>query len=146
MPPPIEVPMGGSQPTRRWAGGVALTLALLSAGGCAPRKETLHELSRGTADWDHAVDRTIPEADRARRLKALGRELAAVQRAMAEDFVALNERAVDLNARYESTIEDAHALAGEYVARRREAYRRYRELVLEMRGAVSAPEWKELAR
>jgi hypothetical protein len=92
------------------------------------------------------VDRTIPDAARAAKVKALGQQLAELQRSMDSEFAELDQRAVALNARYDTPPEEARALVREYADRRRVAFARYRDLVLAMRAEVSAAEWKKLSK
>jgi hypothetical protein len=127
----------------------ARILAVLLAGAlaaCSSSPGRFSALNEASADWDAAVDRSVPDPARAARVKQLGRELVALQQTMAAELSALNEQAVALNADYQATAEDASRLSHAYQARRRDAFARYRDLVFAMRAEVSASEWKALTK
>jgi hypothetical protein len=134
--------------TRR---GAAATRWLLAAAliGCAASCSSKHDLASldtKAGEWDATVDRAVRDPARAARVKDLGRQLAEVQRTMAQEVTALNVKAEALNADYAATAEQARDLAGSYAAQRRAAFARYRDFVFEMRGEVTAKEWKELSK
>ncbi len=79
-------------------------------------------------------------------MKALGAQLADLQRTMDREVSALNERAAALNADYAATPDQAKELARSYADQRRTAFARYRDLVFAMRREVTAAEWKEISK
>lgn len=124
---------------------LAACMAATLAACSSPAKRTASP-GVSTAEWSTTVDRTIPDAARAAKVKALGQQLAELQRSMESEFAELDQRAVALNARYDTTPEEARAFVREFADRRRVAFARYRDLVLAMRAEVSAAEWKKLSK
>jgi hypothetical protein len=118
---------------------VAALLASCSAAGDAPSPAT-----RGAADWATLVDRTIPDAARASRLKALGARLGSLREAFDRDAAVLDVQAEALDADYDATREQADRLIVQFSARRRAVLTEYRDVVLAMRRETSAAEWRAL--
>jgi len=127
----------------RWLVAAAL---IGCAASCSSSKHDLASLDTKSGEWDATVDRTVRDPARAARVKALGAQLAELQRTMALELAALNVKAEALKADYAATPDQEQELAQAYVAKRRSAFGRYRDLVFEMRREVSAQEWKELSR
>ncbi len=132
-----------SSTAARWLVAAALICA---AASCSRTKHDLASLDRRAGEWTATVDRTVHDPERAARVKALGAQLGELQRTMARDLAALNEKAATLNADYAATPEQVRELARSYADERRAAFARYRDLVLAMRREVNAAEWKELSR
>jgi hypothetical protein len=130
----------------RTGGRTLAALLACALAACSSSTTKFSTFGESTADWDAAVERSVPDPARAANLKRLGRELVALQQTMAADFAALDEQAVALNADYQATAEDASRLSHAYQARRRDAFARYRDLVFAMRAEVSASEWKALTK
>lgn len=118
---------------------VAALLAACSAAGDAPSPAT-----RGAADWAALVDKTIPDAERASRLKALGARLGSLREAFDRDAAALDVQAEALDADYDATREQADRLIAQFSARRQAVLAEYRDVVLAMRRETSAAEWRAL--
>jgi hypothetical protein len=136
-------------PTKRWAGAASEVLALLVVGclsSCTSSSKGVSSLQVSAADWNATVDRTIPDASRAARVKELGRQLAELQKSMAHELVARNQEAVALSEDYAPNMEEARQLARNFRELRRRAFAQYRDIVFAMREEVSAPEWKALVK
>lgn len=105
------------------------------------------ELTDETADeWKATVDKTIPEPQRAAKLKELGLQLIDVSKSVSQDVEALSQKAMLLNENYGSTEEDFQKLVGEFVEKRNPKFARYRDIIFAMRSKVSAEEWKALMK
>ena len=59
-------------------------------------------------------------------------------------MAGLNEKAVALNANYESTREEERELMAAFFEKRNSALAQYRDIIFAMRREVSAEEWKAL--
>jgi hypothetical protein len=123
-----------------------VTLLAATLAACTSSSRKFSTFGEASSEWDAAVDRSIQEPARAARVKQLGRELVALQRDMAAELATLDEQAAALNARHDSTAEDAAKLGRAYQEQRRVSFARYRDLVFAIRGEVSAAEWKALMK
>ncbi len=119
-----------------------LVVAWLSA--CSVARDAPPPSGRGAADWAALVDRTIPDAARAFRLKALATRLGTLREAFDRDAASLDAQAEALDTDYEATREQAEQLIAQFAARRREVLTQYRDVVLAMRRETSAAEWRAL--
>ena len=125
---------------------LAAAALLGCAASCSSSRHDLASLDRKAGEWGATVDRAVRDPERAARVKTLGAELGQLQRTMAQEVAALDEKAEALNADYAATPEQARDLARGYADQRRSAFGRYRDLVLAMRREVTPAEWKELSR
>lgn len=121
-----------------------LMLGLLAA--CSQPKGEVTSLASAQAAWDATVERAVPDPTRAARAKALGREMAAVQQAMAQDLAALNAQAITLNSDPRTTAEEIRRVSLAFAEQRQRAYAQYRDLVFALRAEVSEAEWKVLMK
>jgi hypothetical protein len=98
------------------------------------------------SQWNADVDKHIPDAQRAGRVKQLGLQLIELQDSLSSDIAVLNEQAIELNANYGSTREEARQLTAVFFDKRNSALAQYRDVVFSMRSEVNAEEWKALIR
>ncbi len=123
--------------------------AVLTAGflvSCASAPRMVPTIRESASQWNADVDKHIPDAQRAGRLKQLGLQLIELQDSLSSDIVVLNEQAVELNANYGATKEETRQLVAVFFEKRTAALARYRDVVFAMRREVSAEEWKALTR
>jgi hypothetical protein len=123
---------------------LALTIGFLIA--CAPAQRMVPTISETAFQWNADVDKHIPDAQRAGRLKQLGLQLIELQDSLLSDISVLNEQAVELNANYGATKEEARQLVADFFEKRNIALAQYRDVVFALRREVSAEEWKALIR
>ena len=123
---------------------IVLALGFLMSCASAPRMvPTIRETA---SQWNADVDKQIPDAQRAGRLKQLGLQLIELQDSLSSDIAVLNEQAVALNANYGATRDEARQLVAGFFEKRTAALAQYRDVVFAMRREVSAEEWKALTR
>lgn len=114
---------------------------------CASSPKTVPSLSEETpSQWNATVDKHIPDAKRAGKLKLYGQQLFELQDSLSRDIAGLNEKAVALNANYGATKEDARQLMAAFSEKRNTALAQYRDVIFAMRREVSAEEWKALTK
>jgi hypothetical protein len=70
--------------------------------------------------------------------------LFAVRKSLSHDIAAFNEKALELNANYDSTKDEARKMVANFVQKRNAALAQYRDIIFAMRREVSAAEWKAL--
>jgi predicted nucleic acid-binding Zn-ribbon protein len=98
------------------------------------------------SQWNATVDKHIPDAQRAGKLKQLGQQLVELQNSMSRDIAGLHEKTGALNENHESTREEARQLATGFFEKRNSALAQYRDILFAMRREVSAEEWKALMK
>ncbi|MCA3130698.1 MAG: hypothetical protein ACK5YW_04875 [Betaproteobacteria bacterium] len=134
--------------TNRGARLVALRLLMgvLAAGlaACSASRDAPAPTARDAVQWAALVDKTIFDADRARRLKSLGERLGGLREAFDRDAAGLVMEAEALDADYDATREQADQVIARFTARRRAVLGEYRDVVLAMRRETSAAEWRAL--
>jgi hypothetical protein len=128
-------------------GWMSILLAVGFLVSCASSPKTVPTLSKETpSQWNATVDKHIPDAKRAGKLKLYGQQLFELQDSLSRDIAGLNEEAVALNANYGSTREEARLLMADFFDKRNAALALYRDVIFEMRREVSAEEWKALTK
>jgi hypothetical protein len=125
---------------------MSIVLALGFLVSCASAPRMVPTIRETAAQWNADVDKQIPDAQRAGRLKQLGLQLIELQDSLSSDIAVLNEQAVALNANYGATRDDARQLVAGFFEKRTAALAQYRDVVFAMRREVSAEEWKALTR
>lgn len=126
---------------------MSIALAIGFLVSCASSPERVPTLGDKTASqWDATVDKHIPDAQRARNLKQLGQELAALQESLSRDITELSDKAVALNVNYDTTTEEARQLIADFAVKRKAALEKYRDIIFAMRREASADEWKALVK
>ena len=95
---------------------IPLALGVVMSCSSAPKKVALTDET--VAHWNATVEKIIKEPERAAKLKALGRQLIDVSKAIQHDVEALNQKAMTLNENYDATQEDFQQLVGEFVQNR----------------------------
>ena len=73
-----------------------------------------------------------------------GQQLFALQKSLSHDIAGFNEKALELNANYDSTRDEARKMVANFVQKRNAALAQYRDIIFAMRREVSAAEWKAL--
>jgi hypothetical protein len=130
----------------RWLVWIAVLLAAGCLGSCASSPKKGLPLTEAASQWNATVDKHIPDAQRASKLKQLGQQLVELQKSISRDIAGLNEKAVALNANYESTKKEARQLVATFSEKRNSALAQYRDIIFAMRHEVSAEEWKTLMK
>ncbi len=125
---------------------ILAALAMWIATSCASSKAPMMPDEGTLSQWNEGVDKHISEAQRAEKLKQLGKQLADLADAIRNDIDTLNEKAAALNGKYDATAEEARQLVSEYTNMRNPAFEQYRNIIFAMRGEVSAEEWKALTK
>ena len=137
-----------SMPTRYCKTTILISIALAfgSLLSCASATRMVPTIRETASQWNADVDKHIPDAQRAGRVKQLGLQLIELQDSLSSDIAVLNEQAVELNSNYGSTREEARQLLAAFFEKRTAALAQYRDVVFAMRREVSAGEWKALTR
>ena len=130
----------------RWLAWIAVLLTAGCFGAWASPPEKGLPLTEAASQWNAAVEKHIPDAQRAHNLKQLGQQLAELQNSISRDIAGLNEKAVALNENYESTREEARQMLAAFFGKRNSALTQYRDIIFAMRREVSAEEWKTLLK
>jgi hypothetical protein len=113
---------------------------------CATSPEKGVTLTEPASQWNATVEKHIPDAQRAGKLKELGQQLVELQKSISHDIAGLNGKAVALNENYESTREDARQLVVAFFEKRNSALAQYQDIIFAMRREASAAEWKALMK
>jgi hypothetical protein len=121
-----------------------LTMIALAIGFVASCASSPTLTDETPAQWNAAVKKHIPDAQRANKLTQYGQQLFAVQKSLSQDIAALDENALELNANYASTREEARQMVANFTQKRNAALAQYRDIIFAMRREVSVAEWKAL--
>jgi len=95
-------------------------------------------------EWNALVRETIPDQERAAKVRELGLQLVALSDSMKAGVEQLSAKGVALNENYSSTREEMQSMLAEFAAERNRILSKYREVVFAMRGQVNEREWKKL--
>jgi hypothetical protein len=123
---------------------VAVGLIFLMSVSCSSTSEQF-SFSHNTVDeWNTLVDKTIPEQERALKVKKLGTKMIELANEMTLEYENLDASFVKLNENYNTTREDVNKILGDFLETRKITFDNYRDVVFAMRSEVSAEEWKKL--
>ena len=123
---------------------VAVGLIFLMSVSCSSTSEQF-SFSHDTVDeWNTLVDKTIPEQERALKVKKLGTKMIELANEMTLEYENLDASFVKLNENYNTTREDVNKILGDFLETRKITFDNYRDVVFAMRSEVSAEEWKKL--
>jgi hypothetical protein len=123
---------------------VAVGLIFLMSLSCSSTSEQF-SFSHNTVDeWNTLVDKTIPEQERALKVKKLGTKMIELAIEMTLEYENLDASFVKLNENYNTTREDVNKILGDFLETRKITFDNYRDVVFAMRSEVSAEEWKKL--
>jgi hypothetical protein len=111
---------------------------------CSSSSEQFSFSSSTVDEWNALVDKTIPEQDRAAKVKNLGKQMIDLANTMTQEYENLNASFVKLNENYNTTREDANKVLGDFLKTREITFDNYRDIIFAMRSEVSAEEWKKL--
>lgn len=111
---------------------------------CSSTSEQFSFSSSTVDEWNALVDKTIPEQDRAAKVKNLGKQMIDLANTMTQEYENLNASFVKLNENYNTTREDAKTVLGDFLETRKTTFGNYRDIIFAMRSEVSAEEWKKL--
>jgi len=121
---------------------IAPAIWLIASCSSTPEK---FSLSHYTADeWTALVNKTIPEQERAAKVKQLGLQLIELANSTTQDVEELSAKATMLNENYKATKEETQRLFSEFSETRKAAFAEYRDIIFAMRKEVSAEEWEKL--
>jgi septal ring factor EnvC (AmiA/AmiB activator) len=123
---------------------ITMALAIGLVLSCTSSPPSLLPYDEAASQWDATVDQHIHDAQRAGKLKQLGRQLDELQKSLSADITEFKEKATALNANYDSTKDELWQLVGEFEQKRNAALAQYRDIIFAMRREVSAEEWKAL--
>ena len=123
---------------------VAVGLIFLMSVSCSSTSEQF-SFSHNTVDeWNTLVDKTIPEQERALKVKKLGTKMIELANEMTLEYENLDASFVKLNENYNTTREDVNKILGDFLETRKITFDNYRDVIFAMRSEVSAEEWKKL--
>jgi len=123
---------------------VAVGLIFLMSVSCSYTSEQF-SFSHDTVDeWNTLVDKTIPEQERALKVKKLGTKMIELANEMTLEYENLDASFVKLNENYNTTREDVNKILGDFLETRKITFDNYRDVIFAMRSEVSAEEWKKL--
>jgi len=123
---------------------VAVGLIFLMSVSCSSTSEQF-SFSHDTVDeWNTLVDKTIPEQERALKVKKLGTKMIELANEMTLEYENLDASFVKLNENYNTTREDVNKILGDFLETRKITFDNYRDVIFAMRSEVSAEEWKKL--
>ena len=123
---------------------VAVGLIFLMSVSCSSTSEQF-SFSHDTVDeWNTLVDKTIPEQERALKVKKLGTKMIELANEMTLEYENLDASFVKLNENYNTTREDVNKILGDFLETRKITFYNYRDVIFAMRSEVSAEEWKKL--
>jgi hypothetical protein len=121
-----------------------LASALLLNLSCSSTPKAL-SLSPHTGDkWNALVRETIPEQQRATKVRELGLQLETLSDSMKAAVEQLSAKGAALNEKYSSTREEMQSMLAEFAVVRKRILSKYREVVFAMRGQVNEREWEKL--
>ena len=123
---------------------MVMTIAIGLILACASSKPSMLPYDEAASQWDATVDKHIPDAQRADKVKELGRQLDDLQASLSADIDALKEQFIALNANYASTENEMWQLVRGFESKRKAALDEYREIIFAMRREVSQKEWKAM--
>ena len=130
-----------------WKVGAVLAFiasALLLNLSCSSTPKAL-SISPHTGDeWNALVRETIPDQERAAKVRDLGLQLVALSDSMKAEVDQLSAKAVALNENYSSTREEMQNVLAAFAVERNMILSKYREVVFAMRAQVNEKEWKKL--
>jgi hypothetical protein len=123
---------------------VAVGLIFLMSVSCSSTSEQF-SFSHDTVDeWNTLVDKTIPEQERALKVKKLGTKMIELANELTLEYENLDSSFVKLNENYNTTREDVNKILGDFLETRKITFDNYRDVIFAMRSEVSAEEWKKL--
>ena len=123
---------------------VAVGLIFLMSVSCSSTSEQF-SFSHDTVDeWNTLVDKTIPEQERALKVKKLGTKMIELANEMTLEYENLDASFVKLNENYNTTRKDVNKILGDFLETRKITFDNYRDVIFAMRSEVSAEEWKKL--
>jgi len=123
---------------------VAVGLIFLMSVSCSSTSEQF-SFSHDTVDeWNTLVDKTIPEQERALKVKKLGTKMIELANELKLEYENLDASFVKLNENYNTTREDVNKILGDFLETRKITFDNYRDVIFAMRSEVSAEEWKKL--
>jgi hypothetical protein len=111
---------------------------------CSSTSEKFSFSHSTTDEWNALVDKTIPEQDRAARVKKLGLQMIDLTNLMTDEYEKLDASLLKLNENYNTTREDAKKVLGDFLETRKTTFGQYRDVIFAIRSEVSAEEWKKL--
>jgi hypothetical protein len=111
---------------------------------CSSTQKALSVSPHTGDEWNALVRETIPDQERAAKVRELGLQLVALSDSMKAGVEQLSAKGVALNENYSSTREEMQSMLAEFAAERNRILSKYREVVFAMRGQVNEREWKKL--
>ena len=118
--------------------------ALWLVVSCSSSSEKLSLATSTSEEWAALVDKTIPETERATKVKQLGFRLLELADSASTDIMKLSENASSLGTNYQCTKEEWQKLFDEFTELRKANFAKYRDVLFAMRKEVNEKEWKEL--
>ena len=118
--------------------------ALWLVVSCSSGSEKLSIASSTSEEWAALVDKTIPETERATRVKQLGFRLLELADSTSADIMKLSNDAASHGEKYQCTKEEWQKLFSDFTEVRKVNFEKYRDLIFSMRMEVNEKEWKEL--
>ncbi len=123
---------------------VFVAVAIGFVVSCASSTPSMLPYDETPSQWDATVDKHIHDAQRAEKLKQLGRQLDELQEHLSADIDELKKKFTKLNENYDSTKAEMWQLVRNFEQKRNAVLAQYRDIIFAMRREVSAKEWKAM--
>ena len=121
-----------------------IPVVLWSVLSCSSSQEKFSLSHQTTDEWNALVDKTIPEQERAAKVKNLGHQMIDLANSMTEQIEKSSEKVTILNENYGTTKEELQNTLSEFVEIRNQTLHKYRDVIFAMRSEVSSEEWQKL--
>jgi hypothetical protein len=118
--------------------------ALWLVVACSSGSEKISLATSTSEEWAALVDKTIPETERASKVKELGFRLLELADSTSAEIMKLSNDAALLGERYQCTKEEWQKLFSDFTEVRKANFAKYRDVLFAMRKEVNEKEWKEL--
>ena len=130
-----------------WKAGAFLTCiatALLLNLSCSSSPKASSVAPHTAEEWSALVGQTIPDQQRAVKVRELGLQLIALFDSMKAEVEQLSAQAVALNENYSCTRGEMEGVMARFAEVRDRTLSKYRDVVFAMRSQVNEAEWKKL--
>jgi len=121
---------------------ICTSILLLVSCSSSSSKFTITQHSN--EQWADLVDKTIPDQQRATKVKQLGFQLIELADSATQNIEELSAKSVALNENYYATKADLQNVFDEFLKTRKLAFTKYRDIIFAMRSEVSDEEWNKL--
>lgn len=130
-----------------WKAGaflMCIVAALLLNLSCSSSPKAFSDSPHAAEEWNALVGQTIPDQQRAAKVRELGLQLIALSDSMKTEVEQLSAKAVALNENYTCTRGEMEGVMARFTEVRERTLSKYRDVVFAMRSQVNEKEWKKL--